>query len=333
MDKVACQFTQAERAELFEATATKMKVTPIVVEKDFWVCWILKRIFASESLKDHMVFKGGTSLSKAYHLIERFSEDIDLILDWTLLGYDANQPNIEKTKTQQDKFNKRMVVESSEYIRDHLISDIQALLEGADCIAEMAEDDADQCTINVSYPVSFPDAYIRPVVRLEIGPLAKWIPSDWRKIKPYAYEYFPGVFEEGEVEIFTIDAKRTFWEKATILHQEAYDDRIKARYSRHYYDLYKLGKSRHGESALQDLELLRDVVSFKKKFYPTGKANYDKAEPGSFQLIPSDAKLKALEKDYKTMESMIFGDTLDFNEIVTYLATLENLINSKDNRR
>ena len=333
MDKVACQLTQAERTELFEATASKMKVTPIVVEKDFWVCWVLKRIFASKNLRGHIVFKGGTSLSKAYHLIERFSEDIDLILDWTLLGYDANKPNEEKSKNQQDKFNKRVVVESSGYIRDHLTSEIQSLLKGSHCHAEMAQDDPDQCTINVSYPVSFPDAYIRPLVRLEIGPLAKWIPSDWRIIQPYAYEYYPDVFENGKVEVFTIDAKRTFWEKATILHQEAYDERIKARYSRHYYDLYKLGKSSHGESALQDLGLLRDVVAFKKKFYPTGKANYDKAEPGSFQLIPPEAKLKALEKDYETMKSMIFGDIPDFNEIVSYLASLEKLINSENDCR
>lgn len=330
MDKVACQLKQKERNELFVATAGKMKTTPNVVEKDFWVCWVLKRIFSSDSLKDHMVFKGGTSLSKVYGLIERFSEDIDLILDWRLLGYEADVPNHpQPSRTKQDRFNKKVVEESSSYIKNELTSKIQSLLDGADCTIEVAPDDPN--TINVSYPAAFPDAYIRPQVRLEIGPLAKWIPSKWRTIQPYAFEHYPTLFEDGTAEVFTIDAERTFWEKATILHQEAYQEGLRnERYSRHYYDLFRLGRSTYGESALRDLDLLNDVVDFKSRFYPSSKARYELAKPGSFRLVPSPEKIKALAKDYEAMKSMIFGEIPDFEEIMIFLRSLEESINLED---
>ena len=88
MDRVAL-FTAAQRRELFQETAARLGMSPAVVEKDFWVCWVLKQLFSKRDLKDRMVFKGGTTLSKVFGLIDRFSEDIDLVLDWQLLGYGA----------------------------------------------------------------------------------------------------------------------------------------------------------------------------------------------------------------------------------------------------
>lgn len=110
-------------------------MNPVIIEKDFWVCWILKRLFSDPALAGHMVFKGGTSLSKVFGLIDRFSEDIDLILDWRLLGYGADDPyTIVQSKTKQTRYNEEMNARAAEYIRTKLLSQISGLLAP---IAEM----------------------------------------------------------------------------------------------------------------------------------------------------------------------------------------------------
>jgi len=93
MDKIAAG-PASDRRDLFQESASRLGMNPAIVEKDFWVCWILKLLFAEPALKNQMVFKGGTSLSKVFGLIDRFSEDIDLVLDWRLLGYDQEEPTI-----------------------------------------------------------------------------------------------------------------------------------------------------------------------------------------------------------------------------------------------
>jgi predicted nucleotidyltransferase component of viral defense system len=100
---------EQERREVFRATAQSLQVHEAIIEKDFWVCWILDYIFRSSPWKDKLAFKGGTSLSKAYHVVERFSEDIDLILDWRMLGYSADEPWQERSATKQSAFTKGCV--------------------------------------------------------------------------------------------------------------------------------------------------------------------------------------------------------------------------------
>jgi Nucleotidyl transferase AbiEii toxin, Type IV TA system len=139
----------------------------------------------------------------------------------------------------------------------------------------------------VFYPAAFGAAYIRPAVRLEIGPLASWVPPSAHSIKAYAAQAFPEGFSNPAFEVIAIDAERTFWEKATILHQEAHrPGAIPARYSRHYYDLCKLSESPMKRSALANLTSLKSVVDFKERFYYSSWARYDLAIPGSFRLSP-----------------------------------------------
>ena len=99
---------------------------PAIVEKDFWVCYMLDYLFQRSQWKDHLVFKGGTSLSKAYHLIQRFSEDIDLILDWRLLGYTASEPWETRSNTQQDKFSKQATQRTIQFLSRNLIPTLKA---------------------------------------------------------------------------------------------------------------------------------------------------------------------------------------------------------------
>jgi predicted nucleotidyltransferase component of viral defense system len=332
MDKIAAG-SSSDRRDLFRESASRLGMNPAIVEKDFWVCWILKLLFEEAALKNQMVFKGGTSLSKVFGLIDRFSEDIDLVLDWRLLGYEqegANDPyNATQSKTQQSRSNQEMNAKAVAYIRDTLLSQLNDLFAPISGVVARIDED-DPHTVNVFYPAAFAAEYIRPAVRLEIGPLASWVPSSTHPIKAYAAQVFPEAFSNPDFEVVAIDAERTFWEKATILHQEAHrPGAIPARYSRHYYDLYKLSESPIRKTALDNLTLLKSVVEFKERFYYSSWARYDLAVLGSFRLSPPDSQLPALERDYRAMQDMFFREPPTFETILTGLAELEREINAE----
>lgn len=329
MDKVA-NLPADHRRELFQETAMQRGINPAVAEKDFWVCWVLKQLFADPELGKRIVFKGGTTLSKVFGLIERFSEDIDLILDWRLLGYGPKGEDPYQnfdSKSKQDRFNKQFNQKAAVYIAGPLIHDLNQLLGPCSGISVSMDSD-DPYTVNVVYPASFSQDYLRPEVRLEIGPLASWVPSAKHMIRPFAADAFPKIFEHPGCPVIAINAERSFWEKATILHQQAHRRNVMpSRYSRHYYDLYKMATSPVRDSALADLKLLEDVVAFKMRFYPSGWAKYEDAKPGSFKLVPADHLLADLRKDYRDMAVMILGPAPDFDSIIETLNRLEERIN------
>ncbi len=330
MNRVANLPTE-DRRELFAMTAERKGLGSLtVVEKDFWVCWTLKRIFSHPELKDKLLFKGGTSLSKAFGLIDRFSEDIDLVLDWRLVT--DQDPVAKRSNTKQQALNAEINELAKVYIAETLLGVLNDAL-GAFCEIEVSdEDDAQGHVVTIHYPKTAEESgFLRPDIQLEIGPLASWLPHANRIIRPYAAEEFPDLFKDKDCPVKVVDAERTFWEKATILHHEANrpdTSIVPSRYSRHYYDLHFMARSPVKDSALRDLDLLHDVVEFKKRFYPRGWARYDLAVPGSFQLIPPDRILTAMRKDYAAMEEMIFGSRPSFEEIITSLSKLENEINA-----
>lgn len=182
------------------------------------------------------MFKGGTSLSKVFNLIGRFSEDIDLILDWREV-IKENPTDERESKTKQIKLNEQINEDAKVYIKDVLLPIVSEILHPlCGCKIEAS----DPFNINVIYPASFEDSYLRPQILLEIGPLASWLPSKCFEITPYAAQHFSALFEKPTCSVNAIVAKRTFWEKATILHQEAnraQEKPLPSRYSRHYYDL------------------------------------------------------------------------------------------------
>jgi hypothetical protein len=329
MDKVANLPTD-ERRDLFRESAARRGMSPAIVEKDFWVCWVLKKLFADAYLKDQMVFKGGTTLSKVFKLINRFSEDIDLVLDWRLLGYglELEDPGpAPQSNTQRDRFNKQINARAAKYIAGELLARLSNLFRHVPGIVA-AMDKSDSLSVNIGYPAAFEETYLRPQVRLEMGPLASWVPSAPHTIQPYAAEDFPRVFDDSSCHVIAIAAERTFWEKATILHQQAHRmTEMPSRYSRHYYDLYRLAKSGVKERALSNLKSLADVVTFKQRFYPSAWSRYELAQPGSFRLIPNQSHLVELQKDYREMQLMIFGEVPSFDAILRALGTLEADIN------
>lgn len=325
------QLAPGDRRDLFNEAASRLGIAVAVVEKDFWVCVVLRILFVASPYRANLIFKGGTSLSKVFHLIDRFSEDIDLVLDWTLLGFDKDEPfRPRPSRTKQDQFNRHVNELAGRFVADRLCPELDSLLRTATPGLSATIDSSDPQVVSVRYPAAFAERYIRPEVRLEIGPLASWVPSGAHTVRPYVAEALPEVFENPDCPVTAIAAERTFWEKATILHQEAHrSGPPPGRHSRHYYDLYRLALSRVKESALQDLALLRAVVEFKQLFYPSAWARYELAVPGSFRLLPPSAEqLEGVAKDYGAMQVMLFGERPDFDEMVRVLIDLESDINA-----
>jgi hypothetical protein len=330
MNRVA-HLSDAQRNELFNLTAERLGIGQVaIVEKDFWVCWTLKQLFEHPILSKQLIFKGGTSLSKVYGLIDRFSEDIDLVLDWRVVSA-AEDPMGKRSKTKQRQLNEALNENACVYIEETMLPLLQEAL-GSLCTLEIIADEKDQGhVVRVEYPKTMETGGLLPYIQLETGPLASWLPHSEHTITPYAAEEFPELFENPRCLVRAIDAERTFWEKATILHHEAHrpkDSVVPERYSRHYYDLCLMAADEKLKAAaFNKLGLLENVVLFKKKFYPRGWANYDAAKPGTLKLIPSTRVLNAMQKDNAAMQEMIFGRCPSFDAIVTSLTVLEKEIN------
>lgn len=331
MRKIA-KLPEIERLGLFRNTSSKMGLNDAIVEKDFWVCFTLDYLFHRSPWKKAITFKGGTSLSKAYHLINRFSEDIDLILDWRVLGYSKDEPWEKRSNTKQDTFNKEANKRAEKFLADIFCPSIKSDLSSEmGCEANVYIDEKDKQTVIFAYPHIFSNHATLPVIRLEIGALAAWTPAKNAIIKPYVAEYYPNIFEQKETSILTVSPERTFWEKATILHHEANRPEhleMPQRYSRHYYDLYQMSFSPVKQSAISNIELLKKVVDFKMKFYPRPWANYPDAKPGTLKLLPPEYRYKALETDYKSMQDMLYGDIPAFETIIAKIGELEKEVNT-----
>ena len=321
-----------DRRELFHNTTAKTGLHDAIVEKDFWVSLTLDYLFHRSPWKKAVTFKGGTSLSKGYHLISRFSEDIDLILDWRVLGYDVNEPWEKRSNTKQDAFNKEANRKAEVFLAETFCPQVrEGLSVELGLPANLYIDEEDKQTVIFAYPNLFTDASTLQVIRLEIGALAAWTPAELVDIVPYAAEQYPQLFKQKEVPVLTVAPERTFWEKATILHHEANRPEhlsMPQRYSRHYYDLYCMAKSPVKEKAFERLDLLQKVVDFKMKFYPRAWARYPEAVPATLKLLPPSYRLGALQEDYSAMRNMLYGEIPSFETMMDAVGELEKEIHA-----
>lgn len=325
------KYKREDKEFVFNFVSAKKGIHKAIVEKDFWVCLILDYLFNESKYKDAFVFKGGTSLSKGFQIINRFSEDVDLILDWCFLGVGKDEPLQARSNTKQDEYNEHLGHLAEEFIADAILADLKenfSALLGENL--EFAIDERNKQEINFFYPRMYDIQYVKPQISLEIGPLAAWTPSKEISISPYIAEIMPNALRQKETKVLTVLPQRTFWEKATILHSEAHRDlgkQMPTRYSRHYYDVYQFSKTPYLESSLKDRELLEKVIRFKNKFYRTGWACYDDCLIGKFRLIPDEKRFVGLRKDYAQMSEMIYGEIPTFDDIVDALQKLEEEIN------
>ena len=309
MDRIARAST-GERRLVFEAAAQRMALAPAVVEKDFWVCYTLDHLFHRSGFAESMVFKGGTSLSKAFGLIERFSEDIDLILDWRLLGYGEDEPWEPRSNSAQERFKADSIERANAFLADAFVPKLRATLSESLGTEASVRCGAEEETVYFDYPRSYESAGTLDTIKLEIGPMAAWSPSEEAAITPYAADVVP-FGPELSTTVRTASPERTFWEKATILHQEANRPEGKAmprRYSRHYYDMYRLGHSFVLGRAVAQPGLLEQVVRFKEKFYRTPWAKLADARPGTLRLAPPKGRLDELAADYASVPGISLSD-------------------------
>lgn len=320
-----------DRKFIFDTAAIKLKIHPAIIEKDFWICYILDYLFNKSQYKSHFTFKGGTSLSKAYSVITRMSEDIDLILDWEVLGIQRTEPLLDRSKRQQEILNQKLNNLAQEFITNELKLDlVNGLVNISGLNVEVIKEEQ---LINIFYPKIYDNgiAGILPCVRLEIGPLAAWAPGSIVEVKPYLDGIIPNFQIEG-TKVRTVTIARTFWEKITILHQEAnrpYNKAIPSRYSRHYYDVYQIYTSKYIDKILSDRELLITVTKFKIRFYNNGWAKYNDVLEGNLKIVPPDYRTKELENDYDSMREMIVGEPPKFSMILSKLKELEIILNKK----
>ncbi|KTC75373.1 hypothetical protein Lbir_0518 [Legionella birminghamensis] len=331
---------ESEKQAYYEFTADKKGLPEYIIEKDFWVCWSLKQLFLLSDIGENLIFKGGTSLSKAYQLIERFSEDIDISIDKKYLGFiEERDPEQVSSKKKQQALIKELAVECSEFVQNKLkneiVSQFSKELKSVDVnwYIEIDPSDVDRQTLLFYYPtLSKPttDSYIRPAVKIELGARGAGNPFNICNISPFIKEDITDANLTSSIEIKTLSAERTFWEKATILHMYANwpeNKPLPLRQSRHFFDFYKLIKSNIKQIAARDLSLLENVVEHKKIYFRAGWANYDDARKGSLNLIPSSEMLKAFENDYRLMKEMFYGEPVSWDEIISQIKNFETEFN------
>jgi Nucleotidyl transferase AbiEii toxin, Type IV TA system len=333
------QMVANERAEIFAETADRKGLSEAIIEKDFWVCWVLKQLFSIEALSGRLLFKGGTSLSKIFHAINRFSEDIDLAVDYEALGFkedrDPRQGGISRSR--RTGILAEMMTECQRYIGGEFLQVLRTRCDevlGAGDKWSLEVDPQDPNTIRFRYPTASSKAlaYVNPQVVLELGTHAEFVPYGDFTIRSFISEEFPKLIADRDVPVVALLAKRTFWEKATILHAEFFrpaDKALPDRYSRHYYDVAMLAEGPIRAEALADMDLLDQVVRHKQTFYPSAWAHYAAAYPGSLHLLPAPERVVALERDYRNMGVMLFGEPPPFAAIMETLGELETDVNKR----
>lgn len=339
MDEFARRPAEDRRAFIDEAAARR-DLTPIIIEKDFWVCWTLDQLYHERGAdQPRLLFKGGTSLSKAHGLIKRFSEDIDVTIYRDDLGEAASVEELEALSGKKRQARLDTIRDAcSAYIAGPLQADLSERLaeatDGAGRI-EMDKSDRDAQTLLVWYPSLEHDeaSYIKPAVRIESGAKSALDPNSAAIVTPYVAEELPDL-DLAVADVTTIDAERTFWDKIVIAHglRSWFDRRgvLKnegQRISRHYYDLHCLVDTTVGREAVTQDELGADCVRHARMFFNRPDFDLASAAKGSFTLVPKKEMREALRRDYAATEAMIFGKTPTFDEIIVSTEKIEALVN------
>ena len=317
-----------ERKVILQQVARKEKLPEYAIEKDWWVSITLKALFQT-SCKEHLVFKGGTSLSKGWRLIDRFSEDIDVALNHRFFALQLKNNN--QLKNLRKKSRKFIV----SHLAGELDSSMRAFgLSGFDVKPETVDEagnpiasDADPTVIYVNYPSVSSDSspYVQRRVKIEISCLSMEEPLELRQISSIISTYFPDADQESECTIPVVLPSRTFLEKAFLLNEEFQKPEPRSlRMTRHLYDLERLMDTGFGKMALSDIELYGKIVEHRRMFYHVGYADYDKNYPDAIEFLPPDRCLREWANDYDEMlEHFVYGEHLVFPDLLKRIAELQ----------
>jgi hypothetical protein len=297
----------------------------------------LEILFSLEKLKPYLTFKGGTSLSKIYGLIDRFSEDIDLSIERDFFGFgEPHNPENAPSKKKQNAIIDNLSKACSTYVQTEMLADLKdifaaklGITDGWQIFPDQKDPDAQ--TLLFAYPSETSKVgYIRPLVKIEIGARSEHWPVSEHRVQSYVKEALEEKIHEPEIMVRVLNAERTFWEKATILHQYVHlptDKKIPSRISRHFYDFFRLLNSPIKEKALEESFLLERVANHKSIYFASGWANYGTARRGTLKFIPPSHVLKELQRDYLQMESMLFREIPSWELILKTIEQFEEEFN------
>jgi hypothetical protein len=331
-----------DQKDVFEAAADRLDTRPSYVEKDFWVCFVLDALY--KRLPDghpQLLFKGGTALSKAYKLINRFSEDIDLVVYRDGLGFAAERDPMKPEGISGNK-RKALIEELKNacgtYIRGDLAEALKPLLDERCSIAPDDEDD-DQQTLLIEYPTLYPSteiSYVLPRVKLEAGARSALDPNATASVMPYVAEELNDGWSFAVDNIHVIAPQRTYLEKLLILHGafcgHRDEGRVPAdsdRISRHYYDVAMITGTEIGRSALADDGLLAAVREYNLIAFRQAWKKFEEATPGSICVVPTAELRAAIAEDYAAMQGMMLGEAPPFDWIMEQLQVAEDAINRR----
>lgn len=329
-----------ERHALWTEGTQRLKLLPVVLEKDFWVCWLLGLLFGRAEWSESLVFKGGTALSKVFGIIRRFSEDIDLSVSPATLGISETEVNEAGSRRQRDQWMGNLEAACSQWVTGQLQPalerGISATIGPSPAGQNWLEFETDAAThspvLYFHYPTTLgaAAAYIRRSVKLEFGSLTDQRPIGQHRVRPWLADILPTPLGEMSCAVVALDVERAFWEKSTILHAEHHRDPatpMPARYSRHYADVAAMAHRPETERALADDALRDRVVNWKARFFARNWARYDLAKPGTFRLRPPSRRVAELAHDYQEMQDMFLDKPPAFDLILETLQNLEERIN------
>lgn len=327
------------RALAFEQAAAGLAGHAVVLEKDFWVSWLLGLLFAQPELAPFLVFKGGTSLSKVFGVIDRFSEDIDLCLVPEFVGADAQGFDALTSRVKRDAavlVMQRLCSEKVQQVVSPLLEDsishvLGAAPEGKWLHFEL-DVDAKSPILYFRYPRTQTQGfdYVRREVKLELGTLTDQQPTGRYSIQPLIASVYPALFSDWQCEVVALELQRTFWEKATILHAEYHrppDAPTPDRYARHFFDMVRLLAHPNAPKFLADKAQCERVVDWKSRVFARSWARYDLAQHGTFRLVPPEVRQADLARDYATMRPMFMTEPPSFDTLMRELGNAEDTIN------
>ena len=329
-----------DRLAVVAEAAARRQIQPVIMEKDFWVCWMLGLLFARPEWSEALVFKGGTALSKVFGIIRRFSEDIDLSVSPEALGISESEVEQAGSRRQRDQWEETLEATCSRWVEQQLQTELEQAVQavigqkpGAQEWLEFRTDETTQSPVLLFYYPSVlaeGTAYIRRWVKLEFGSLTDQQPVGRHRVSPWLADILPAPLAEMGCDVVALEVERAFWEKATILHSEYHRDPatpMPRNYSRHYADVGAMANRPEAGRALMDHELRERVVGWKSRFFPRRWARYDLARPGTFRLVPPEARMAELARDYQEMRDMFLDTPPSLKEIMETLSDLETRIN------
>ena len=324
-----------DRRDALRVAQEKSTHRAFLLEKDVWVVATLRALFDAPFGSD-LAFKGGTSLSKAYRAIRRFSEDVDITYDIRAFAPDlvaeAGPEALPPTRSQERRWTRAIRTRLAEWVRDLALPLVEESL-GQGGFAARVHADAER--LHIAYAPLFDDyVFVRPVVMVEFGARSTAEPREVRPVDCDAAAFLPDLaFPRARPSVML--AERTFWEKATAIHVYCRQERRRGeRLSRHWHDLSRLDDAGIADRAFADRTLARSVARHKTMFFPEKDAagnriDYEAAVSGALQLVPAGAAREVLADDYGRMlaDGMLLDDGEPFVRLIEQCADLQRRAN------